>query len=257
MSWNIGHRHYRYFCVYLHLTQPPFSCPPFAASALRFDSSGTNGAVIEVSHNNAAQSPMFQGVDELAEMDDWGSAWQDAKEKGEGWGGRGKGGRGIQRNTWQPKDIFVEGEGRGVTRNLLKRLRGQGVIRRRNNRTALSRTQQGAGGEENVSQNQYHRYCHPPDCRRCYGDPYCGDCSVIPVVLPDWAVAVARFADWLCGLRFADGCSSGDDSWLVAVTLPIVAVLVALVAVAESSCISGDNSRRLLPAQQKLNIYVR
>lgn len=43
-------------------------------------------------------------------MDDWGSAWQEAKEKGERWGGRGKGGRGIQRNTWQPKDIYVEGE---------------------------------------------------------------------------------------------------------------------------------------------------
>lgn len=56
------------------------------------------------------ESPTFQGVDELAEMDDWGSAWQDAKDKGEGWGGRGKGGRGIQRNTWQPKDIYVEGE---------------------------------------------------------------------------------------------------------------------------------------------------
>ncbi|CAN0414737.1 unnamed protein product, partial [Hapterophycus canaliculatus] len=28
---------------------------------------------------------------------------------GESWGGRGKGGRGIQRNTWQPRDVFVEG----------------------------------------------------------------------------------------------------------------------------------------------------
>lgn len=55
----------------------------------------------------------FQGVAELAEMDDWGSAWQDAKEKGEGWGGRGKGGRGIQRNTWQPKDVYVEGRSGG------------------------------------------------------------------------------------------------------------------------------------------------
>ena len=52
----------------------------------------------------------FQGVDELAEMDDWGSAWQDAKDKGEAWGGRGKGGRGVQRNTWQPKDVYVEGK---------------------------------------------------------------------------------------------------------------------------------------------------
>lgn len=43
-------------------------------------------------------------------MDDWGSAWKEAQERGEMWGGRGKGGRGIQRNTWQPKDIYVEGE---------------------------------------------------------------------------------------------------------------------------------------------------
>lgn len=56
----------------------------------------------------------LQGIAELADMDDWGSAWQDAKNKGEGWGGRGKGGRGIQRNTWQPKDVYVEGEGRDV-----------------------------------------------------------------------------------------------------------------------------------------------
>ncbi|CAM9746212.1 unnamed protein product, partial [Discosporangium mesarthrocarpum] len=53
--------------------------------------------------------PAFQGVDELNEMDDWSSAWQDAKENGKAWGGRGKGGRGIQRNTFQPKDIYVEG----------------------------------------------------------------------------------------------------------------------------------------------------
>ena len=47
---------------------------------------------------------------ELADMDDWGSAWQDAKDKGESWGGRGKGGRGVKRNTWQPKDVYVEGK---------------------------------------------------------------------------------------------------------------------------------------------------
>eukprot|EP00903_Cladosiphon_okamuranus_P015062 g13935.t1 len=51
----------------------------------------------------------LQGIDELADMDDWGSAWQDAKDKGESWGGRGKGGRGVKRNTWQPKDVYVEG----------------------------------------------------------------------------------------------------------------------------------------------------
>lgn len=52
----------------------------------------------------------LQGIAELADMDDWGSAWQDAKANGGSWGGRGKGGRGIQRNTWQPKDVYVEGE---------------------------------------------------------------------------------------------------------------------------------------------------
>lgn len=52
----------------------------------------------------------LQGVAELADMDDWGSAWQDAKDKGESWGGRGKGGRGVKRNTWQPKDVYVEGK---------------------------------------------------------------------------------------------------------------------------------------------------
>ncbi|CAM9816469.1 unnamed protein product [Ectocarpus sp. 12 AP-2014] len=51
----------------------------------------------------------LQGIAELADMDDWGSAWQDAKANGGSWGGRGKGGRGIQRNTWQPKDVYVEG----------------------------------------------------------------------------------------------------------------------------------------------------
>lgn len=60
--------------------------------------------------NAEAPPGTFQGVDELAEMDDWGSAWQDAKDKGEAWGGRGKGGRGVQRNTWQPKDVYVEGK---------------------------------------------------------------------------------------------------------------------------------------------------
>lgn len=60
--------------------------------------------------NDEVDSSTLQGVDELADMDDWGSAWKEARERGEVWGGRGKGGRGIQRNTWQPKDIYVEGE---------------------------------------------------------------------------------------------------------------------------------------------------
>jgi len=47
--------------------------------------------------------------DELDAVDDWSSAWRDVREKGERWGGRGKGRRGIQRNTWQPKDVWIEG----------------------------------------------------------------------------------------------------------------------------------------------------
>lgn len=73
------------------------------------DTSSSSGNA-DAEPKNAVGPGSFQGVDELAEMDDWGSAWQEAKEKGEGWGGRGKGGRGIHRNTWQPKDIYVEGD---------------------------------------------------------------------------------------------------------------------------------------------------
>lgn len=89
--------------------QPPLSVALHVhSSSYKEDGQGDeNGVTVAES---AAQSPTLQGVDELAEMDDWGSAWQDAKDKGESWGGRGKGGRGIKRNTWQPKDIFVEGE---------------------------------------------------------------------------------------------------------------------------------------------------
>jgi hypothetical protein len=39
-----------------------------------------------------AQDFEAQQVQELAEMDDWSSAWEQVKESGERWGGRGKGG---------------------------------------------------------------------------------------------------------------------------------------------------------------------
>lgn len=72
---------------------------------------GSSVGGVDLEPKHAGTPPgAFQGVDELAEMDDWGSAWQDAKDKGEAWGGRGKGGRGVQRNTWQPKDVYVEGK---------------------------------------------------------------------------------------------------------------------------------------------------
>ena len=74
------------------------------------ESGANDGPDLSPRESKATESMTFQGVDELAEMDDWASAWKEAQERGEAWGGRGKGGRGIQRNTWQPKDIYVEGE---------------------------------------------------------------------------------------------------------------------------------------------------
>ena len=84
-----------------------------------------------VHQNQTAVSNAFEDaqVQELADLDDWSSAWEDVKASGERWGGRGKGGmcecvsccelcgelsdwktgRGIQRSTFQPKDVFVEG----------------------------------------------------------------------------------------------------------------------------------------------------
>lgn len=94
------------------IPQIPLMCSKrfFPDNSMNTNSQGADMEDSRLSLDNAVGSPTFQGVDELAEMDDWGSAWQEVKEKGENWGGRGKGGRGIQRNTWQPKDIFVEGE---------------------------------------------------------------------------------------------------------------------------------------------------
>lgn len=79
-------------------TTPP-DASPADASAL----------VTQPSVPKTAEEVENAQVQELVEMDDWSSAWADVKATGERWGGRGKGGRGIQRNTVQPKDVFVEG----------------------------------------------------------------------------------------------------------------------------------------------------
>jgi len=48
-------------------------------------------------------------VDELYEMDDWGSSWKICKESGLKWGGRGFGGRAAGRMTVQARDVVIEG----------------------------------------------------------------------------------------------------------------------------------------------------
>lgn len=48
-------------------------------------------------------------VDELHELDDWGSAWEECKRLGKKWGGRGAGGRATNRQTIQTQDVSVEG----------------------------------------------------------------------------------------------------------------------------------------------------
>jgi hypothetical protein len=40
---------------------------------------------------------------------DWSSAWEECKKLGLKWGGRGRGGRATNRQTMQPRDVFVEG----------------------------------------------------------------------------------------------------------------------------------------------------
>jgi hypothetical protein len=46
---------------------------------------------------------------ELAEVDDWSSAWEECKKLGIKWGGRGRGGRATNRCTVQTQDVVVEG----------------------------------------------------------------------------------------------------------------------------------------------------
>lgn len=50
-------------------------------------------------------------MSEMAELDDWGSAWAEVVESGEKWGGRGHGGRGMGRITQlhTGKDVVLEG----------------------------------------------------------------------------------------------------------------------------------------------------
>lgn len=48
-------------------------------------------------------------VKELADVDDWSSAWEESKKSGIKWGGRGRGGRAANRMTVQPKDVVLEG----------------------------------------------------------------------------------------------------------------------------------------------------
>ena len=50
-----------------------------------------------------------QQAAELADVDDWSSAWEECKRLGLKWGGRGRGGRATNRQTMQPRDVFVEG----------------------------------------------------------------------------------------------------------------------------------------------------
>lgn len=50
-----------------------------------------------------------QQINELEELDDWGSSWKKCKEMGLKWGGRGMGGRATGRTTVQTRDVVVEG----------------------------------------------------------------------------------------------------------------------------------------------------
>jgi hypothetical protein len=61
-------------------------------------------------------------VNELALVDDWGSAWEECKKLGLKWGGRGMGGRATGRCTVQTRDVVVEGCTMAyLGRNLLER----------------------------------------------------------------------------------------------------------------------------------------
>lgn len=48
-------------------------------------------------------------LEDTVEHDDWSSAWQEVLEGKGVWGGRTRGGRGVQRITGLTKDISVEG----------------------------------------------------------------------------------------------------------------------------------------------------
>ena len=48
-------------------------------------------------------------INELEESEDWASAWNECKTKGQSWGGRAHGGRGVRVNNGKVRDISVEG----------------------------------------------------------------------------------------------------------------------------------------------------
>ena len=59
---------------------------------------------------SALKSVVDKQLEDMLSHDDNGSAWQDEKAKGldASWGGVGKGGRGVARQTHQPKDINLQ-----------------------------------------------------------------------------------------------------------------------------------------------------
>lgn len=48
-------------------------------------------------------------VNDVEELDDWSSAWNECKKLGLKWGGRGRGGRAAGRMTVQTRDVVIEG----------------------------------------------------------------------------------------------------------------------------------------------------
>jgi len=58
----------------------------------------------DIKHN---QTTVFEQkkVNELHDLDDWGSSWEDCKRLGQKWGGRGRGGKATGRQTG--KEIYV------------------------------------------------------------------------------------------------------------------------------------------------------
>lgn len=76
-------------------------------------------------------------LEDTVEQDDWSSAWQEVLEGKGVWGGRTRGGRGVQRITGFTRDISVEGITLSFSgKELLQRtryfaivLRGESLVR--------------------------------------------------------------------------------------------------------------------------------
>ena len=49
------------------------------------------------------------GLEAMGSFDAWTEEWEDCKAKGEVWGGRSRGGRGVRVNKGRTRDIHVEG----------------------------------------------------------------------------------------------------------------------------------------------------